>query len=125
MPYTVLIAEDDGDIRALLKLYLENNGYQVLQADNGLDAGRILKEQHVDLALLDIMMPGMDGYHLIRELRRTSNIPVIVLSARDQDCDKILGLNIGADDYLTKPFNPLEVVAHVQSALRRFYHLGS
>ena len=90
MPYTVLIAEDDGDIRALLKLYLENNGYQVLQADNGLDAGRILKEQHVDLALLDIMMPGMDGYHLIRELRRTSNIPVIVLSARDQDCDKIL-----------------------------------
>ena len=125
MPYTVLIAEDDGDIRALLKLYLENNGYQVLQADNGLDAGRILKEQHVDLALLDIMMPGMDGYHLIRELRRTSNIPVIVLSARDQDCDKILGLNIGADDYLTKPFNPLEVVAHVQSALRRFYHLGA
>ena len=125
MSYTVLIAEDDADIRSLLKLYLENNSYQVLEAEDGQKAWQILQTEHVDLALLDIMMPGMDGYRLIQELRRVSNIPVIVLSARDQDCEKILGLNIGADDYLSKTFNPLEVTAHVQSALRRFYQLGS
>ena len=125
MSYVVLIAEDDADIRALLKLYLENSGYRTIQADNGDDALSVVRNEHVDLALLDIMLPGLDGFRLTREIRKFTNIPVVILSAKDQDCDKILGLNIGADDYLTKPFNPLEVVAHVQSCLRRYYQLGS
>ena len=124
MPYTILIAEDDPDIRSLLELYLKSSGYQVLTAADGLLALELIQKQQVDLALLDIMMPGMDGYALTKEIRSFSPIPILFLTAKDQDCEKILGLNLGADGYLTKPFNPLEVVAHVRSALRRYYQLG-
>ena len=125
MQYSILIAEDDLDIQSLLKLYLGNAGFRVFTADNGRSALSILQEEHIDLALLDIMMPEANGYQVMEELRKTSNIPVLFLSAKDQDYDRILGLNLGADAYLTKPFNPLEVVAQVQAALRRFYRLGS
>ena len=125
MQYTILIAEDDGDIVELLRLYLENSGYRVISADNGEKALERMKREHVDLALLDVMMPQMDGYELTRQIRKISNIPILILSARDQDYDRILGLNLGADDYLTKPFNPMEVAARINSNLRRFYELGS
>lgn len=124
MPHTILVAEDDPDIRTLLELYLKSSGYQVRTAANGIQALEILHRQKIDLALLDIMMPEMDGYALTREIRSFSSMPVLFLTAKDQDCEKILGLDLGADGYLTKPFNPLEVVAHVRSALRRFYQLG-
>ena len=116
MQYTILIAEDDETLDRVLRLYLENSGYLVKSADSGIRAQRILETEHVDLALLDVMMPGMNGYELTRRIREKSNIPILILSARDQDHDKILGLNLGADDYLTKPFNPMEVVARVASS---------
>ena len=125
MQYTILIAEDDGDIVELLRLYLENSGYRVISADNGEKALELMKREHVDLALLDVMMPRMDGYELTRRIRQISNIPILILSAKDQDYDRILGLNLGADDYLTKPFNPMEVAARIHSNLRRFYELGA
>lgn len=124
MSHTILVAEDDPDIRALLELYLKSSGYQVRTAANGIQALKLLHQQKIDLALLDIMMPGMDGYALTKEIRAFSSMPILFLTAKDQDCEKILGLDLGADGYLTKPFNPLEVVAHVRSALRRFYQLG-
>ena len=107
MNYTILIADDEPEIRTLLRLYLENENYQIIEAENGKQALELLKKEHVDLCLLDIMMPEMDGYHVLQELRKTSNIPVMILSAKDADSEKILGLNLGADDYLAKPFNPL------------------
>ena len=125
MKQTVLIAEDDRDIVELLSLYLSGEGYEILSADNGIDALDILKTKEVSMALVDIMMPKMNGYDLLRRMREFSNIPVIILSARNMDPDRILGLNLGADAYLTKPFNPLEVVAYVKASLRRFYQLGS
>lgn len=125
MAYTILIAEDDKDIIRVLKMYLENQGYQVLSAENGLDAWRMIQKVPVDLGIFDIMMPKMDGYDLIRKVRERYFMPILVLSAKREDSDKILGLDLGADDYLVKPFNPLEVVARVRSALRRFYHLNA
>ena len=125
MNYTILIADDEPEIRTLLRLYLENENYQIIEAENGKQALDLLKKEHVDLCLLDIMMPEMDGYHVLQELRKESNIPVIILSAKDADSEKILGLNLGADDYLAKPFNPLEAVARVNSNIRRFYALGT
>ena len=125
MNYTILIADDEPEIRTLLRLYLENENYQIIEAENGKQALELLKKEHVDLCLLDIMMPEMDGYHVLQELRKTSNIPVMILSAKDADSEKILGLNLGADDYLAKPFNPLEAVARVNSNIRRFYALGT
>ena len=125
MNYTILIADDEAEIRSLLRLYLENEHYTLLEAADGEEALRLFRDSHVDLCLLDVMMPGMDGYHVLKELRRTSNLPVLMLSARGQDSDKILGLNLGADDYITKPFNPLEVTARVNSAIRRYYELGA
>jgi DNA-binding response OmpR family regulator len=122
--YTILIAEDDVDIVNLLTLYLESGGYCVLSADNGADAFEIAQREQVDLAILDIMMPKMDGYELTKKLREIKNIPILILSAKTQDTDKILGLDLGADDYMTKPFNPLEIVARVKANLRRFYHLN-
>lgn len=122
--YTVLVAEDDTDIIRLLRLYLENEGYEVLSAEDGLAAYRLLQSKHVDLCIFDIMMPKLDGYELIRKVRTGYNLPILVISARNRDSDRILGLNLGADDYISKPFNPLEVVARVNSALRRFYHLN-
>ncbi len=123
--YTILVAEDDKDIRSLLKLYLESSGFRVILAEDGRKALREMEREPVDLALLDIMMPGLDGYQVLEKIRASANIPVLFLTAKDQDHHKILGLNLGADSYLTKPFNPLEVVAHVQANLRRFYKLGS
>ena len=115
----ILIAEDDAAIRDLLKLYLESEGYQILSVDNGRQALEIVQAQRPALAILDIMMPEMSGLDLTRHLREQTMMPILILSARDQDHDKILGLNIGADDYMTKPFNPLEVVARVKALLRR------
>ena len=120
MAYKILIAEDDKDIIELLTLYLGGEGFDVLAAENGREALAIAQKEDVSAALVDIMMPVMNGYEFIRELRTFSQIPVIILSARDLDQDRILGLNIGADAYLTKPFNPLEVVAYVKSAVRRW-----
>ena len=102
MNYTILIADDEPEIRTLLRLYLENENYQIIEAENGKQALELLKKEHVDLCLLDIMMPEMDGYHVLQELRKTSNIPVMILSAKDADSEKILGLNLGADDYQFK-----------------------
>ena len=124
MKYVILIADDEAEIRDLLRLYLENSGYDVLEAADGLEAFAVLEKEHVDFAVLDVMMPRMNGLHVLKKLRETSNIPVLVFSAKDADSDKILGLNLGADDYLTKPFNPLEAVARIQSNIRRFYSLG-
>lgn len=125
MKRTILIAEDDHDIVELLRLYLENEGYHVLTAENGQVAMKLIQEHTVDLAVVDIMMPMMNGYELIREIRQTMNIPIIVLSAKAEDSDKIIGLRIGADDYMTKPFNPLEILARIEANLRRYYELGS
>ncbi len=125
MNYKILIADDEAEIRDLLKLYLENEGYNVVEAQDGRAALTLLRKEKPDLCVLDIMMPEMDGYHVLQELRKESNIPVIILSAKDADSEKILGLNLGADDYLAKPFNPLEAVARVNSNIRRFYRLGA
>lgn len=125
MAYTVLIADDESEIRRLLRLYLEKDGYQVIEAEDGLQAAKLITEKEIDLALLDIMMPGMDGYQVLRKIRERSNIPVMILSAKSQDVDKILGLDLGADDYLAKPFNPLEAMARINSNIRRFYSLGA
>ncbi len=125
MDYQILIADDEQEIRDLLKIYLEKDGYVVLEAGDGVEALEILEKQPVSLVVLDIMMPRMDGFHVLQQIRKTKNIPVVLLSAKVTDGDKILGLDLGADDYLTKPFNPLEAVARVNSNIRRFYLLGS
>ncbi|WP_075720125.1 response regulator transcription factor [Roseburia sp. 499] len=125
MAYTVLIADDEKEIRELLRLYLEKDGYQVVEAEDGIQAVKLLEKKEIDLALLDIMMPGMDGYQVLKRIRENSNIPVMILSAKNQDVDKILGLDLGADDYLSKPFNPLEAMARINSNIRRFYSLGA
>ena len=117
----ILIADDEAEIRSLLRLYFENEGYDVIEAADGKEALRMARGENVSIVLLDIMMPEMDGFHVLRELRETSDIPVIVITARDQDPDVILGLNLGADDYMVKPFNPLEAVARVRSNLRRWH----
>jgi DNA-binding response OmpR family regulator len=124
MDYTILIAEDDKDIVRLLKLYLENSDYCVFTANDGQSAYEIVKREKIDLAILDIMMPKMDGYELTKQIREIKNIPIIIISAKNDDEDKILGLNLGADDYIAKPFNPLEVVARVNASLRRSYSLN-
>lgn len=125
MGYTILLADDEPEIRDLFRLYLEKEGYQILEAGDGLETLRVLKKEKVDLLLLDIMMPGMDGFSVLQNIRKENNIPVLILSAKDTDADKILGLDLGADDYLTKPVNPLEAVARVNSNIRRFYSMGT
>ena len=125
MEYTILVADDEKEIRDLLRLYLENEKYNVIEAKDGKQALDMLRSNKVDLCLLDIMMPNIDGYHVLQELRKESNMPVIILSAKDADSEKILGLNLGADDYISKPFNPLEAIARVNSNIRRFYKLGA
>ena len=119
MSASILIAEDDGDIRSLLRLYLESEGYRVLEAEDGAKALTLAREQAPDMAILDVMMPQLNGYELTRALRKFSDIPILILSAKSQDNDKILGLNLGADDYITKPFNPVEIAARVKAQLRR------
>lgn len=125
MAYTILVADDETEIRELLQLYLEKDGYQVLEAADGKSALSLLEREQIDMALLDIMMPGMDGYHVLKKLRESSNMPVMILSAKNHDTDKILGLDLGADDYLAKPFNPMEAMARINSNIRRFYSLGA
>ncbi len=125
MNHTVLIADDEKEIRDLLRLYLENEGYRIIEAADGMEAVNAVKEKHPDICLLDIMMPGKDGLSVLKEIRDESNIPVIMISAKTADVERILGLNLGADDYIPKPFNPLEVAARVKSNLRRYYDLGS
>ena len=125
MAYTILVADDEKEIRDLLRLYLENEQYQILEAEDGQQALDLFHQHKIDLCLLDIMMPKLDGYHVLQELRKESNVPVMILSAKDADSEKILGLNLGADDYMAKPFNPLEAVARVNSNIRRFYQLGT
>lgn len=119
----ILIADDETEIRSLLKLYLENEGYAVAEAGDGQEALKVLAGGDISLCLLDVMMPEMDGFHVLKEMRKRNNIPVIIISAKDTDPDKILGLDLGADDYMIKPFNPLEAVARVRSNLRRFHAL--
>ncbi len=124
MEYTILIAEDDEDIVELLRLYLENEQYKVVIAPNGEEALQLIQCEKIDLAVIDIMMPRMNGYELTKNIRQISNMPIIILSAKNLDSDKIIGLNIGADDYMTKPFNPLEIIARVKSNIRRYYSLN-
>lgn len=120
----ILIAEDDADIRALLRLYLEGEGFRVLEAEDGMQALALARENPPDMAILDIMMPHMNGFELTRALRKYSDVPILILSAKSQDNDKILGLNLGADDYIAKPFNPVEIVAWVKAQLRRAARTG-
>ena len=115
----ILIAEDDEDIVAVLEMYLANSGFETVVAYDGLEALNRIQKERFDLCLVDIMMPKMNGFDLIRRIREESQMPILVLSARKADSDKILGLNIGADDYIVKPFNPLEVTARIRAVLRR------
>lgn len=123
--YKILVCDDDKDIVSALKIYLSAENYEVLTAYNGLEVLEILKTQEVHLCLMDIMMPELDGIATTAKLREEYNIPVILLTAKSEDTDKILGLTIGADDYVTKPFNPVEVVARVKSQIRRYTMLGA
>ena len=121
---TILICDDEKDIVAALKIYLEAEDYETLCAYNGQEALETLRQQDVQLVLLDIMMPVMDGITAMARIREESNVPVILLTAKGEDTDKVLGLNLGADDYITKPFNPVEMLARVRSQLRRYLQLG-
>lgn len=122
--YNILVCDDERDIVSALKIYLSGEGYRVFEAYDGGEALKILGEEDIHLVLMDIMMPKTDGISATVKLRRESAVPVILLTAKSEDTDKVLGLNIGADDYITKPFNPLEVVARVKSQLRRYTQLG-
>lgn len=125
MAYSVLVADDDAQIRQLLQIYLVKDGYQVFEAADGVEALSICERERIDMVLLDVMMPKLSGYQVIQKIRQTNNIPIIMISAKGQDEDKILGLDLGADDYIVKPFNPLEAMARINSNMRRFYSLGS
>lgn len=122
--YRILIADDEDDIRDLLEIYLKSEGFEVATAVDGYEALQILETHDFDLIILDIMMPRLDGIQTCIKIRKDKGIPIIMLSAKSEDMDKILGLNTGADDYVTKPFNPLEVVARVKSQLRRYTRLN-
>lgn len=121
----ILVCDDDREIVEAIEIYLEQEGFNVFKAYDGEEGLSVLRRNDIQLAIVDIMMPKLDGIHMVKELRKFSTIPVIFLSAKSEDSDKILGLNIGADDYVTKPFNPLELVARVKSNVRRFTSLGT
>lgn len=123
--FNILVCDDDKEIVDAIDIYLSQEGYHILKAYDGLQAIEIMKKEEVHLILLDIMMPNLDGIRATRKIRETSSVPIIMLSAKSEDVDKILGLNIGADDYITKPFNPLELIARVKSQLRRYTQLGN
>ncbi|WP_146552881.1 response regulator transcription factor [Rummeliibacillus sp. SL167] len=123
--YTILVTDDDQDIRDGIEIYLKNEGYHVLKAANGVEALERLTENEVHLIILDIMMPELDGIQTTFKIREERNIPIIILSAKVEDSDKIHGLSVGADDYVTKPFHPLELMARVKSQLRRYVKLGT
>ena len=122
--YQILLCDDEKDIVTALEIYLRNDDYKIFKAYNGADALKILTEEEIHLVLLDIMMPHMDGIAALTKLREFSNVPVILLTAKSEDIDKVLGLTVGADDYITKPFNPIELLARVKSQLRRYMQLG-
>ena len=121
----ILVCDDDKDIVEAIDIYLTQEGYEVLKAYDGDEASKVLKRNEVDLLIMDVMMPRLDGIRATLKIRENMSLPIIILSAKSEDADKILGLNIGADDYMTKPFNPLELVARVKSQLRRYTQLGS
>lgn len=123
--FNILICDDDPDIVSALKIYLTDPQYMLYEANTGKQALSVIREQDIQLILMDIMMPEMDGISAMVKIRETSNVPIILLTAKSEDSDKILGLNVGADDYITKPFNPVEVTARVRSQLRRYTQLGS
>ena len=120
----ILIVEDSQEIIDLIKIYLEQEEYSIYEACDGESAINIFEKEEIHLVVLDIMLPKLNGYEVIKRIRKRSNVPVIILSAKNQDADKILGLNLGADDYLAKPFNPLELVARINAQMRRFYDFG-
>lgn len=121
----ILVCDDDKEIVEAIEIYLKNEGYQIFKAYDGEEAIQVLHKEDIHLLIMDIMMPKLDGIHATLKIREYSSIPIIILSAKSEDMDKILGLNVGADDYVTKPFNPLELVARVKSNLRRYTKLGS
>ena len=121
----ILVCDDDKEIVDAIEIYLKNEGYRIFKAYDGEEAIRILHKEDIQLLIMDIMMPKLDGIHATLKIREYSSIPIIILSAKSEDTDKILGLNVGADDYVTKPFNPLELIARVKSNLRRYTKLGS
>lgn len=122
--YKILVCDDDREIVEAIEIYLSQEGYQILKAYDGIEALEILEKEKVNLLIIDVMMPRLDGIRATLKIREKNSLPIIILSAKSEDTDKILGLNIGADDYVTKPFNPLELVARVKSQLRRFNELG-
>ena len=122
---TILVCDDDKEIVDAIDIYLTGEGFNVIKAYDGYEALELLEKNEVNLMIIDVMMPGLDGIRTTLKVRETSSIPIIILSAKSEDSDKILGLNIGADDYLSKPFNPLELVARVKSQLRRYTQLGN
>lgn len=121
---TILVVDDEKDILDLLEIYLTNDGYNILKASDGLEALDVVSKQVVDLVILDVMMPKLDGIQTCLKIREQRNMPIIMLSAKSQDMDKIMGLSTGADDYMSKPFNPLELMARVKSQLRRYTRLN-
>ena len=121
----ILVCDDDKEIVEAIEIYLTQEGYEVLKAYDGVEALKVLEKTHVDLLVIDVMMPKLDGIRATLKIREENNMPIIILSAKSEDADKILGLNIGADDYVTKPFNPLELIARVKSQIRRYTKLGS
>lgn len=123
--YNVLVCDDDREIVEAIEIYLSQEGYKVLKAYDGEEALKVLDREKVDLLIIDVMMPKLDGIRATLKIREKKNMPIIILSAKSEDADKILGLNVGADDYMTKPFNPLELTARVKSQLRRYTQLGS
>lgn len=123
--FHILVCDDDKEIVEAIEIYLTQEGYDVLKAYDGIEAMEILEKKEVNLLIIDVMMPRLDGIRATLKIREKNSLPIIILSAKSEDSDKILGLNIGADDYLTKPFNPLELVARVKSQLRRYTQLGS
>ena len=123
--FNVLVCDDDKEIVEAIEIYLRQEGYNVLKAYDGQEAIKVLDSTEVDLLIIDVMMPKLDGIRATLKIREKNSLPIIILSAKSEDADKILGLNVGADDYLTKPFNPLELVARVKSQLRRYFSLGS
>ncbi|MDU5807210.1 MAG: response regulator transcription factor [Peptoniphilus harei] len=125
MNYNILVCDDERDILDAIKIYLKAEGYKVFTAEDGSSALEIIKENEIHLAIIDIMMPVMDGITLIMKMREKTNIPIIVLSAKSEVTDKIVGLNVGADDYITKPFNAVELTARVNSLIRRYFSLGA
>ncbi len=125
MKNTILVVDDDKEIRNLIEIYLKNEGYRVVKASNGIEALEIIEKEEIHLIVLDIMMPKMDGIELCSKIRETLTIPILMLSAKSEDMDKIQGIMTGADDYMTKPFNPLELSVRVKALLRRAYYFGN